>query len=201
MLPGEIAKSYDQIADQWNSDSFPRENGIKQHQRALAFLEEKRNALDMGCGCSGRFIDLLLGHRFHVEGIDISGRMIELARRRHPQITFHHADICQWVFPRKFDFISAWDSLWHVPLPEQEPVFKKILEGLAPGGVLIFTAGGLEAPAEKTDATMGPRMYYGALGIPNTLKLLADAGCLCRHLEFDQYPELHVYIVAQKGRG
>jgi SAM-dependent methyltransferase len=198
MKPSDIARSYDQIADRWNSETFPRNNGIAQHERAIAFLKDKRHALDVGCGCNGRIIDLLRSHGFDVEGLDISRRMIELAKQRHPDVTFHHADICEWVFPKRYDLISAWDSIWHLPLTVQEPVLKKIFQALIPGGVCIFTTGGLDAPAEKVDSAMGPRMYYSALGIPDTLKVLSETGCICRHLEYDQYPESHLYIIAQK---
>jgi SAM-dependent methyltransferase len=198
MKPSDIARSYDRIADRWNSETFPRNNGIAQHERAIAFLKDKRHALDIGCGCNGRIIDLLRSHGFDVEGLDISRRMIELAKQRHPDVTFHHADICEWVFPKRYDLISAWDSIWHLPLTVQEPVLKKIFQALIPGGVCIFTTGGLDAPAEKVDSAMGPRMYYSALGIPDTLKVLSETGCICRHLEYDQYPESHLYIIAQK---
>ena len=199
MTPDDIAKSYDQLAEHWNSDAFPRKNGIAQHERAIAFVTEKGCALDIGCGSSGRIIDLLTSHGFDVEGLDISDRMIALAKKRHPNVTFHHADICAWEFPRKYDLISAWDSIWHLPLADQEPVLKKILQGLTPGGVCIFTTGGRDAPSEKIDSAMGPRMYYSVLGIPNTLKLISETGLICRHLEYDQYPELHLYIIAQKA--
>ena len=201
MTPSEIAKSYDQLAEQWNSDRFPRDNGIEQHKRAIAFLKkENRRALDIGCGSSGRIIDFLISRGFDVEGLDISTRMIELAKQRHPKVTFHNADICECNFPRKYDYISAWDSIWHVPLREQEPVLKKILQSLTSGGVFIFTTGGLDTPSEKVDSVMGPQIYYSVLGIPNLLKLISEAGCICRHLEYDQYPELHLYIIAQMTR-
>jgi RimJ/RimL family protein N-acetyltransferase len=41
-------------------------------------------------------------------------------------------------------------------------------------------------------------MYHATLGISKTLHVLAEAGCVCRHLEYDQYPEAHVYLIAQK---
>lgn len=41
-------------------------------------------------------------------------------------------------------------------------------------------------------------MYHATLGIPETLDVLAKLGCVCRHLEYDQHPELHVYLIAQK---
>lgn len=198
MLPKEIAQSYDQIAAQWRSDTFPPTNGLTQHERAIAFLAQKRHALDIGCGASGRIIDLLLRHSFAVEGVDISTRMLELAQARHPTVPFYHADICQWPLPRQYDFISAWDSIWHLPLNEQAPVLRKLMAGLAPGGVLIYTTAGLDAPTEKVDRAMGVPVYYGVLGIPDTLNLIATCGCVCRHLEYDQYPEMHLYLIVQK---
>jgi SAM-dependent methyltransferase len=199
MIPREVATSYDLIADRWNDESFPRSNGIHQHERAIAFLKQKRHALDIGCGSSGRIIDLLLEQGFAAEGLDISDRMVQLSRQRHPALTFHHADICEWEPPKKYDLISAWDSIWHVPLAMQEMVMRKIMHALAPGGIFIFTTGGLDAPSEKVDAAMGPRMYHSVLGIPRTLELLSECGCVSRHLEYDQYPQSHVFIIAQRA--
>ena len=64
------------------------------------------------------------------------------------KVRFHFADICIWEFPKHYDFISAWDSIWHVQLQQQLDVLRKMLSGLAPGGVLIFTTGGVESPEE-----------------------------------------------------
>ena len=172
--------------------------GIPQLERALKFTTAGRYALDIGCGCSGRFIDRLIEHGFHVEGVDVSARMIALAKQRHPNVAVHHADICQWNLPRRYDVIVAWDSLWHVPLADQASVMRKICAGLTQNGVCLFTMGGLDEPGEKTDSYMGPPMYYSSLGIPQTLELLTGCGCVCRHLEFDQYPEQHLYVIAQK---
>lgn len=198
MKPQQVAESYDQIAEVWNSDSFNRDNGIKQHERAIAFVEDKTKALDIGCGASGRIIDLLISHGFVTEGLDISEKMLEFARHRHPNQTFYHADICEWQLPQKYDFISAWDSIWHLPLSQQQPVLTKLIDALTPGGVLIFTTGAMDQPSEKTDTAMGPPMYYSVLGIPETLRLIDKAGAVCRHLEYDQYPELHLYLIVQK---
>ncbi len=199
MEPHKIATSYDHLASHWASDQFNRKNGIAQHERAIAFVTERGHALDVGCGCSGRIIDLLAARGFDVEGLDISDRMIALAKERHPGIQFHRADICRWKASRRYDFISAWDSIWHVPMKYQEPVLRKLLRALNPGGACVFTAGGLDAPGEKTDSTMGQELYYSVLGIPKTLRTLEEEGSICRHLEYDQYPELHLYIIAQKA--
>jgi len=199
MRPEDVGKGYDRIAQVWARDSFPRTNGMAQHRRALAFVDERGPALDVGCGSSGRILDFLLDAGFDAEAVDVSARMIELARERHPAVTFHHADVCAWAPPRHYDFVSAWDSIWHVPLGKHADVLAKLLRALNPGGVCIFTMGGLDEPSEKRDTAMGPTMYYSTLGIPRTLELLTDTGCVCRHLEYDQHPEPHVYVIAQKA--
>jgi SAM-dependent methyltransferase len=203
LTPKDTGAGYDSLAGHWAGDAFPRDNGLAAHRRALAFLTAAagagpRRALDVGCGSSGRLIDLLQAAGLEIEGVDVSARMLELARLRHPDVTFHLADVCAWPLPHRYEFISAWDSIWHVPLPDQEPLLRKLLGALASGGVCIFTLGGLDAPSEKTDSAMGPLMYYATLGIPRTLAVLAEAGCVCRHLEYDQHPEPHVYIIAQR---
>src|SRR5437868_4954652 len=106
MLPREIAASYDALAAQWDSLTFPRTNGIAQHERALKFAVQRGNALDVGCGSSRRFIDLLLAAGFMVEGLDLSTEMLRLARQRHPNVYFHHADVCTWQPAKPYDFIS-----------------------------------------------------------------------------------------------
>src|SRR3954447_25818708 len=112
MTPSKVAASYDSLAERWASAGFDRTNGVAQHLRALQFVQRHGNALDVGCGSSGRFIDLLIGQGFEVQGLDLSSEMLRLARLRHPGIVFHHADICTWTPPGTYDFITAWDSIW-----------------------------------------------------------------------------------------
>lgn len=107
MIPAEVAQSYDAIASQWTGEDFNRANGVEAHHKALQFLDRTGRALDVGCGSSGRFIELLLERGFVVEGLDISAEMIRLARERQPQVMFHHADVCEWQPQGEYDFISA----------------------------------------------------------------------------------------------
>lgn len=198
MPPYEVGRSYDAITHMWESPEQPL-GGVSQHQRAVQFLAAREHALDVGCGCNGRLIDYLQAQGFEVEGVDVSERMVAIARQRNPDAQCYHADICRWELPRRYDLITGWDSIWHVPLDEQGKVLEKLCDGLKPRGVLIFTMGGVDRPGDIQDSHMGVPMYTASLGIPQTLKLLADCGCICRHLEYDQYPQEHVYIIAQKA--
>jgi len=199
MKPTDIGKAYNQITHLWESNEFNRNNGIEQHERAIAFVKNRGNALDVGCGCTGRFIDLLLDKGFTPEGVDISEEMIRLAKKRHPEINFHLQDICEWDIPQKYDFITAWDSIWHLPLDQQEKVLTKLISSLNANGVLIFSGGGTEIEGEHKDSFMGPEIYYSSLGINGFLKLFIRLDCICRHLEYDQLPELHTYFIVQKA--
>jgi predicted TPR repeat methyltransferase len=201
MHPQLVAASYDQIADRWLDDQFSRENGVAQHARALAFLSASGAgvALNVGCGCNTRFNKPMRERGLSLEGLDLSLRMVELARASDPHLTVHHADVCEWTPTRTYRFITAWDSLWHVPLQSHRMVMLKLMSTLVPGGVFIFSAGGTDRPGEHTDSYMGPELYYSTLGIPGVLEAVQDARCVCRHLEFDQYPGPHVYVIAQKA--
>ena len=199
METAEMAGNYDKLAGHWAGSGFNLKNGIEQHRRALAFLEGRGAAIDLGCGSSGRILALMKGEGFSsVEGLDFSEEMVRLAREKSPGVEIHHADVCEWEFPQEYDFISGWDGIWHVPLGKQEALLLKICGALAPGGVFIFTTGGVDEPGDGANPFLGVPLYHAALGIPKTLETVARGGCIVRHLEYDQYPERHLYLVVQK---
>lgn len=55
MKPQHIAKAYDHLVHLWQNNSFDMSNGIEQHKRAINFVDNRNRALDVGCGCTGRF--------------------------------------------------------------------------------------------------------------------------------------------------
>jgi len=195
-----IALAYNEIAERWLDERFNQNDGLRQHKQALCFLQSGVGgwALNVGCGCNTRFNSLMRGYGMHIEGIDISERMVSLARDADPTVLVHHADVCKWRPQRTYRFISAWDSIWHVGLEEQRPLMLKLMQALETGGIFIFTAGGLDAENAHVDSSMGPEVYYSTLGVPRLLDVIKEAGCICRHLEFDQYPENHLFVIAQR---
>ncbi|KHT51538.1 class I SAM-dependent methyltransferase [Vibrio sinaloensis] len=199
MKPSEVGLAYDQITHRWQSDSFDLSNGIDAHKKALTFLSHSSTGLDVGCGCTGRIIELMQASGLTPEGLDISSEMIRLSRIKYPSVQFHHADICQFEFTKTYDFISAWDSLWHIPLSSQRYVMTKLVNALNPGGVLLFSFGGTQDAGEHDNKVMGPKMYYSTLGTDGFLRLFMELGCVIRHLEFDQYPEQHTFLIIQKA--
>lgn len=200
MEPCATASAYDLLAHNWLDERFSRTDGVPQHRLALRFLHDAGNgwALNVGCGCNTRFNGLLREHGLRIEGIDVSDRMVALARSADPEAGVHLGDICTWQPPRSYRFISAWDSIWHVRLSEQHALMLKLMRLLEPNGVFIFSAGGLDSPAEHTSSAMGPTVYYSTLGIPGILSVIQEAGCVLRHFEFDQWPQPHLVAVVQR---
>jgi SAM-dependent methyltransferase len=196
MEPRQTAAHYDRIAG-WIQQSTSPTYGLAALRRALAFTAGPGVALDVGCGPTGRFLTVLEEAGFAVEGLDASAEMLALARTRNAGATFHHADICEWEFSRAYDIVTAWDSIFHLPLDRQEPVLRKLCAGLAPGGVLLFTCGGVP-PGEISGEMQGLRFDYSTLGPERNVAILAEEGCLVRHLDFDQWPEGHVVVIAQR---
>jgi predicted TPR repeat methyltransferase len=195
-----IAAAYDRIAERWTDSRFSKSDGVAQHVRAAAFLGPARPgwALNVGCGCNTRFNALLREHGLDIEGVDISERMISLARNADPSVVLHRADIVSWQPQRRYRLVSAWDSIWHVRLDEQRSLMLKLMAALEVGGVFVFSAGGLDDPDEHVDSAMGPEVYYSTLGIPGILEVVNQGNCVCRHLEYDQHPQNHLCVIVQR---
>ena len=64
-----------------------------------------RSLLDVGCG-TGRHLELLR-ERYEVEGLDINPTMLEAARERCPDVTFHEADMADFDLGSRFDVVMC----------------------------------------------------------------------------------------------
>jgi len=94
---------------------------------------EPRLAYDLGCGpgASTRFV----AGQFpaaRVVGIDSSQRMLEAARRRHPDLAFERVDIADWRPSEPVDLIFSDSALQWVP--DHAALFPRLMSYLAPGG-------------------------------------------------------------------
>jgi len=196
MKPTDLGKKYDKIAHWWHEKHRDSQYGMEQLERALNFTLGGKSALDVGCGTGGRIIRKLQEHGFSVTGLDVSEEMINLATQNHPNASFHVQDICTWETDKKFDFIIAWDSIFHLPLQMHRLVIDKLCNLLNSNGTLIYTFG--NAIGEHTDTWHEDEFYYSSIGINDNLAALISNGLTIMHLEVDQYPEKHVYVIAKK---
>lgn len=192
----KIGQQYDKIATWWSDHHVNSDYGVPQVERALAFAPNGGKALDVGCGAGGRFVRLFQKQGFEVTGLDASAEMINLAKKHHPNSRFVHADIGDWDTDKKFDFILAWDCLFHLPLNMQKLVLSKLCRMLSSGGIMIHTFG--DDVGEHTDNWQGQEFYYSSIGISQNIELLSQNQLSLLHLELDQFPEKHAYIISRK---
>jgi SAM-dependent methyltransferase len=197
MKPTDTGHLYDRIADWWDDQEGQSTAGIQFVRSAIKLSANKGKALDVGCGSSGRIITALLDAGFQVTGIDVSEAMIEHARKRHPGSHFILGDICEWQPQEQYDAIIAWDSIFHVPYSAQRRVVAKLCEALAEGGVILFTAGGVDG--EIVGQMRGQDFYYSSLAEVEYLRIMNEHGCKCVLMQRDQYPEEHVVFIGAKG--
>src|SRR5262245_59994510 len=92
--------------------------------------------VDLGCG-TGR-IARLLAERFPaaaVQGVDSSASMLaEAAAEGESRIEWRQADIARWAPDRPVGLLFSNAALhW---LPDHAALFRRLLDGVAPGGVL-----------------------------------------------------------------
>lgn len=197
MKPEILGERYNKLASWWHKQHHDSNYGVTQVKKALQFCPPGGNALDVGCGAGGRMVRLMEENKLAVTGIDVSPEMIKLAIEHHPDETFFVDDICHFQATEKYQFILAWDSIFHLPLNEQEPVVVKLCNLLAKGGVLIYTFG--DAVGEHDDQMKGETFHYSSIGINGNLALMAMHGVTCKHLELDQWPQSHVYCIGVKS--
>jgi SAM-dependent methyltransferase len=93
--------------------------------------------LDAGCG-TGRLLPTLLGAGFDVVGADLSAGMLQVARREHPDLTLHEADLRALPLAGgSVDGVLAWYSLIHCDAGELAEALVELTRVLRPGGVLL----------------------------------------------------------------
>lgn len=196
MEPKSTGQKYDKIASWWYQRHHKSDYGVAQFKRAISYCHKPLSALDVGCGAGGRFINILESQNIAVTGIDVSSEMISLAKKNHSSQVFIEDDICSWDSAEKFDLIYAWDSLFHLPINEHINVITKLANQLNQKGILLYTFG--DGDGEHLDTWLDDTFYYSSIGVANNLALLTELDFKILHLEFDQFPQPHVYVIAQK---
>lgn len=153
----KIAGEYARMAPQVKADDRDRYIQLLVEQ-----LPRGASILELGCG-SGDPVTRELAKRFAVVGVDISERLLEIARQNVPEATFLQADMAALDLPPgSFDAVAAFYSIPHLPREEQGALLRKIAGWLKPRGLLVASFGpGL--PAEHVEENwMGVPMYFGS---------------------------------------
>jgi len=137
----ETVKVYDKIADKYVKPFFRGFEGSADKKYVMKFislLPKNAKILDVGCG-PGQDTENLMKLGFNVEGIDLSKKMIEIAKKKF-KCKFRIMDIRKLKYKENtFDALFANYSLIHIPRSEVLKTLKGFNKILKPDGLLYLT--------------------------------------------------------------
>ncbi|MFJ8910737.1 class I SAM-dependent DNA methyltransferase [Amycolatopsis sp. NPDC102389] len=149
-------ESYDTVAEDYAARVGPLFDQEPVSRAMLAaFAEQVRGpVVDVGCG-PGHVTAHLASLGLDVTGVDLSPKMIEVARRQYLDLRFSVGSMTTLDLPDgELGGLVAWWSIFHLP-PEVLPeVFAEFRRTLAPGGRLL-------AGFHVGDERLSPETAYG----------------------------------------
>jgi arylsulfatase A-like enzyme/SAM-dependent methyltransferase len=123
-------------------------------------------ALDFGCGV-GRLSRGLAPYFDSVIGIDLSSRMVELARQLTPEPNVRYlvnrSDHLALVADGSVDFLYTGRVLQHVPPELTRAYLTEFLRVLAPGGLAVFQIPSAIRGGRPEDAALPAEAYHARL--------------------------------------
>jgi SAM-dependent methyltransferase len=128
----EYAKFYD------NDSSTDNVSKAKFLEGIIQRLDPKaKSILEIACG-TGNVLDPLSNH-YEVSGLDLSPKMLDIARAKLPGVQFYLGDMTNFELGKKYDVILCiFDSINHVlDFAQWESTFDRVKAHLNEGGVFI----------------------------------------------------------------
>ncbi|MFF1321691.1 MULTISPECIES: class I SAM-dependent DNA methyltransferase [Streptomyces] len=138
------AEAFDVIGDRYD-EAFPHKEGqISAADWLIGSLRTGSRVLDLGCGTGLPTARQLALAGFDVVGVDLSERMVALARGHVPGGVFHQADIADLrpggpLDLGRFHAVTAFFSLLMLPRGEIPLALRTVHHLLAPGGLFALS--------------------------------------------------------------
>jgi SAM-dependent methyltransferase len=158
-----VRDSYDRVADNYADMVVTTGIGdVRTHPWLKAAMDVFADAvtgrgpvLDTGCG-PGTVTAYLVERGVDASGVDLSPRMIEHARRMHPECTFSVASSTELELAESsLAGILGWWSLFNLPRDVLPQVLSSFARALRPGGQLIVATHVGNDDVRRTEAYGG----------------------------------------------
>jgi len=134
----DLKETYNRIAEDWHRDHTSDDWWMEGTDAFIKELSLGAHVLDVGCG-SGVKSEYLIAHGFKVTGIDISDKLLEIAKREIPEAEFKVLSMTDLdSMSETFDGVFAQASLLHIPKKDVGEVVKKMSRRLNPSGFLYI---------------------------------------------------------------
>ncbi|SDS11788.1 class I SAM-dependent methyltransferase [Actinoplanes derwentensis] len=138
----ELRDAHDTLAE-WYAANMPGKLEDMPVERAMLDLFAEMTAAvgtevaDVGCG-TGRLLPYLAGRGLSPRGVDLSPRMIEVARRDNPGYDYQVADLRELPFEdMSLAGVVCWFSLIYLAPDARVRAFTELARVVRPGGCLV----------------------------------------------------------------
>ncbi|MDQ2855820.1 MAG: methyltransferase domain-containing protein [Acidobacteriota bacterium] len=86
-------------------------------ERLLAIVNPLpvKSVLDVGCGAGHNLYALAASGKYHLAGIDVSHKALEMARGLVPEAEFHLMDVQAQTLDARFDLVISLQVIEHIP--------------------------------------------------------------------------------------
>lgn len=140
----------------------------------LAGVGSTAKVVEIGCG-DGRDAVEIVPRVASYEGVDPSAGLLELARKKLPDVSFVLADALTYKYPTNLDVIFAFASLLHVDIDGMGDALDYASAALRPGGIYYMSLKEREVYTQELQTDQyGERMFY--YYTPEIIELQAGFG-------------------------
>lgn len=132
-------RSYEHFGEFYDAAMGDRRAAAQQVLELIRVAKpDARNVLELGCGTGS--ILKYLQDAYEVSGLDISTKMLSVARKKVPRAKLFRQDMVDFRIDGRFDVIfCVFDSINHVRrFSDWKKVFAAVRHHLSPGGCFIF---------------------------------------------------------------
>ncbi|MFA6446052.1 MAG: class I SAM-dependent methyltransferase [Candidatus Paceibacterota bacterium] len=147
----DLKETYNKIAEDWFKDHKNDDWWVEGTNKFVSLLKPNLSILDVGCG-AGLKSKYLSEKGLGVTGIDISNKLIEIAKREVPDVLFYVMDMNDIEnLHMKFDGVFAQASLLHIPKNNIFEVITKLISVINDAGFLYIGVKGIDASGKEED--------------------------------------------------
>jgi 2-polyprenyl-3-methyl-5-hydroxy-6-metoxy-1,4-benzoquinol methylase len=169
-----VEESYDKMGETYHNFR-DNEKFTGELSRFAELLPHSGKVLDAGCGVGKPVSQFLVERGFKVTGVDISQRMVDLAKENVPGGSFHRKNILSLDFSdNSFDGIICVYTLWHIPRANHSSIIENFHRMLKDNGILVLNTGVHES--EGISQFFGEPMLWSTNNPEKTLSFVKESG-------------------------
>jgi len=181
------AKYYDKIYSfkNYSQEVIDLQDIMQQHIKY-----DLNTLLDVACG-TGKHLEVLKSY-YKCEGLDINHELLEIAKKRNPELMFYQADMIDFSIENKYDIITCFfGSIGHVKTKDKLfQTVRNMKRHLTPKGILIIE------PWHTPEQFEAGRIHIMTVDEPD----IKIARCCCSQVEGDlSILDLHHLVCTSQG--